>query len=151
MGGYQFVGKVVSNRMNKSVVVAVSYVVWIPKYKVYERRYARHMAHDEGNSCVIGDIVRIQQSQKMSRHKTYVVTSTLKQADVYDAKAAAVLLKERASNKLSGVQYAEKRLSDIQERLLKLREMYQKELLLNSKSAKQASPLTGDLFAESMD
>nr|8A22_Bq Chain Bq, uS17m [Polytomella magna]8APN_Bq Chain Bq, uS17m [Polytomella magna]8APO_Bq Chain Bq, uS17m [Polytomella magna] len=130
-GGFEFVGKVVSNRMQKGVVVAVNYVVWIPKYKVYERRTARHMAHDEGNSCVIGDIVRIQQHRKLSKNKAYVVVSTLKHADVYNAKQAAVLNTERSQNKLGRVEYAESRLSEVQQRLLKLREMYQKELALN--------------------
>jgi ribosomal protein S17 len=44
--------QVVSNRMQRTVVVAVSYVVWVPKYKVYERRVSRHMVRVHGRKEV---------------------------------------------------------------------------------------------------
>ena len=43
--------QVVSNRMQKTVVVAVHYVVWVPKYKVYQRRVARHMVSQFAGMC----------------------------------------------------------------------------------------------------
>jgi ribosomal protein S17 len=46
-GGATFVGRVVSNRMQKTVVVAVDRLVWVPKLKVFERRTSRHLAHCE--------------------------------------------------------------------------------------------------------
>ncbi len=50
MACFEARAQVVSNRMQKTVVVACSYVIWVPKYKVYEKRVARHMVR----SAVVG-------------------------------------------------------------------------------------------------
>eukprot|EP00198_Chlamydomonas_reinhardtii_P010744 XP_001700081.1 mitochondrial ribosomal protein S17 [Chlamydomonas reinhardtii] len=81
--------------MQKTVVVAVSYVVWVPKYKVYQKRVARHKARDESQASVIGDIVRIRKSRKFSREVSYSVVDTLRKAHVYDPAAAAALVATR--------------------------------------------------------
>ena len=53
------VGQVVSNKMDKTVVVRVERLVQDPRYKKYVRRYSKFMAHDENNACAVGDRVRI--------------------------------------------------------------------------------------------
>ena len=50
MGGAAFIGRVVSNRMQKTVVVAVSYLAYRPKLKLYEKRTAKHFAHAEATT-----------------------------------------------------------------------------------------------------
>lgn len=142
MGGSTFVGKVVSNRMQKTVVVAVNYVVWVPKYKVYEKRVSRHKARDEAQSCVIGDIVRIRHARRFSRHTSYKVVDTLRQASVFDRGQAAALVAQRdAGRPTDRVQVAQDRLQEVELRLAKLREMYEREM-------GQAS-ITGTLLANS--
>ncbi|MBW2693894.1 MAG: 30S ribosomal protein S17 [Deltaproteobacteria bacterium] len=49
------VGQVVSNTMDKTVVVRVERLVQNPRYKKYVRRYSKFMAHDESNACNVGD------------------------------------------------------------------------------------------------
>ena len=49
------IGVVVSNKMDKTVVVRVERLVQDPEYKKYVRRYSKFMAHDEANACDIGD------------------------------------------------------------------------------------------------
>ncbi|GAX81917.1 hypothetical protein CEUSTIGMA_g9345.t1 [Chlamydomonas eustigma] len=95
MGGSVFVGRVVSNRMQKTAVVAVHYAIWVPKYKVYQKRVSRHQAHDEKQACVVGDIVRIQATRnlptfrRLSKHKSYKITDIIRRTSVYDPLEAA--------------------------------------------------------------
>lgn len=89
MGGASFVGRVVSNRMQKTVVVAVDYLVWRPKLKVHEKRTAKHFAHDEAQECNIGDTVRIRWTPRRSKHKHYAVEARLHTVDVLTPEAAA--------------------------------------------------------------
>ncbi|GLC41649.1 hypothetical protein PLESTB_000693000 [Pleodorina starrii] len=129
MGGFEFVGRVVSNRMQKTVVVAVSYVVWIPKYKVYQKRVSRHKARDDSQSLVIGDIVRIRKSRKYAKEVSYKVVDTLRRANVYDGTAAAALVAARdGARTMDWVAAAEARLAAADARLVKLREMYEREI-----------------------
>jgi len=62
-------GKVVSNRMNKTIVVAVERRVKDPLYKKYVRQTRKFMAHDENNECEIGDRVRIMETRPLSKRK----------------------------------------------------------------------------------
>jgi small subunit ribosomal protein S17 len=71
------VGIVVSNKMDKTVVVRVERLVQDPQYKKYVRRYSRFMAHDEANACNIGDQVQIIEHRPMSKRKRWKVQSTL--------------------------------------------------------------------------
>ncbi len=69
----QITGTVVSNKMDKTVVVKVDVVKRHPKYhKSYTKSY-RYKAHDEDNSCEIGDKVVIQSVRPMSRDKRFTV------------------------------------------------------------------------------
>ena len=62
----QMVGKVTSNKMEKSVVVEVERVSRHPMYGKVIRSHSRFMAHDEKNECGIGDVVRIIESRPLS-------------------------------------------------------------------------------------
>lgn len=73
----KLVGLVVSNAMDKTVVVRVERLVQDPRYKKYVRRYSKYMAHDEGNACEIGDRVQIIEHRPMSKHKRWMVQETL--------------------------------------------------------------------------
>ena len=69
----QMTGTVVSNKMDKTVVVKVDVVKRHPKYhKSYTKSY-RYKAHDEENSCEIGDKVVIQATRPMSRDKFFSI------------------------------------------------------------------------------
>ena len=68
-------GVVVSDKMDKSVVVKVERRVMHPVYKKYIKRSAKYTAHDESNLCKIGDVVQIIESRPLSKTKTWVVMS----------------------------------------------------------------------------
>ena len=70
-------GYVVSNKLDKTVVVRVERLVQDPRYKKYVRRYAKFMAHDESNSCKLGDRVSIIEHRPISKRKRWKVQSTL--------------------------------------------------------------------------
>jgi small subunit ribosomal protein S17 len=73
-------GVVVSNKMDKTVVVEVSRKVIHPVYKKYVRRRKRFMAHDQENQCRIGDEVLIVETRPLSRHKNWRVRKVLREA-----------------------------------------------------------------------
>lgn len=73
-------GVVISNKMDKTVVVEVSRTVMHPVYKKFVRRRKRFMAHDELNACRIGDEVMIVETRPLSRHKNWRVRKILKEA-----------------------------------------------------------------------
>lgn len=74
------VGTVVSDRLDKTVVVRVERLVQDPTYKKYVRRYSRFMAHDEQNACHVGDQVRIIEHRPLSKRKRWKVQATLTKA-----------------------------------------------------------------------
>jgi len=74
-------GKVVSDKMNKTVVVAVESLVSHPMYKRTIRRTKRFKAHDEENSCRIGDKVRIMETRPLSKEKRWRVIEILDRAE----------------------------------------------------------------------
>ncbi len=67
------IGKVVSNKMNKTIVVQVERKVKHPLYGKYLRRFSKMNAHDEENTCNIGDIVMIKESRPLSKTKHWVL------------------------------------------------------------------------------
>ncbi len=67
------VGRVVSDKMDKTVVVAVEYTRQHPIYKKAMKRTSKFAAHDERNECRIGDIVRIEETRPLSKTKRWVV------------------------------------------------------------------------------
>lgn len=76
----QVVGTVVSNRMDKTVVVLVERLVEHKLYQKYVRRRVRFAAHDESNACSIGDKVLITESRPLSRTKRWRVSGVLEKA-----------------------------------------------------------------------
>lgn len=75
-------GTVVSNKMDKTVVVRVERLVQDVVYKKYVRRYSRFMAHDEANACNVGDQVKIIEHRPLSKRKRWKVQSTVKAATI---------------------------------------------------------------------
>ncbi len=71
------IGKVVSNKMDKSVVVAIEKRVIHPLYKKFYKRTSKFMAHDEKNECNIGDIVKIMETRPLSAKKRWRVVEIL--------------------------------------------------------------------------
>jgi small subunit ribosomal protein S17 len=71
------VGRVTSDKMNKTVVVAVERTVRHPLYGKVLRRVKKYKAHDEQNECQVGDRVRIIESRPLSRHKRWRVIEIL--------------------------------------------------------------------------
>jgi len=74
------VGMVVSDKMDKTVVVRVERLVKDPAYKKYVRRYSRFMAHDEQNDCGVGDRVQIIEHRPISKRKRWMVQTTIARA-----------------------------------------------------------------------
>ncbi|HVK38868.1 MAG TPA: 30S ribosomal protein S17 [Candidatus Kapabacteria bacterium] len=73
-------GIVVSNKMNKSVVVAVVRRVRHPLYKKYFNKTKKYMAHDETNDCNVGDTVRIVETRPLSASKHWRVDTIIDRA-----------------------------------------------------------------------
>ncbi|MCK5486867.1 MAG: 30S ribosomal protein S17 [Desulfobacterales bacterium] len=76
----QLVGTVVSDKMDKTVVVMVERLVKSKLYHKYIRRRAKFAAHDEGNACQIGDKVVITESRPLSRSKRWRVNKIVEKA-----------------------------------------------------------------------
>jgi small subunit ribosomal protein S17 len=76
----QLVGTVVSNKMDKTVVVAVEQLVKHKFYHKHIRRRAKFAAHDQGNVCQIGDQVILSESRPLSRSKRWRVKQIVKKA-----------------------------------------------------------------------
>lgn len=74
------VGKVVSNKMDKTVVVAIQDNVRHPLYKKIIKRTVKLKAHDELNSCNIGDTVKVMVTRPLSKDKRWRVTEIIEKA-----------------------------------------------------------------------
>ena len=74
------VGVVVSDKMDKTVVVAVADRVRHPLYKKIVKRTVKFKAHDENNSCGIGDRVSIMETRKLSKDKNWRVVEIIEKA-----------------------------------------------------------------------
>ena len=74
----QKIGRVVSNKMDKTIVVAVES---LKKHRIYKRTYKqtkRFHAHDEENTCQVGDVVRIEESRPQSKLKRWRLVEIVK-------------------------------------------------------------------------
>ena len=76
----QITGVVVSDKMQKSVVVAVERQIRDPLYGKIQRRTSTFLAHNESNDVKVGDRVAIAESRPMSRRKRWVVTRVVEKA-----------------------------------------------------------------------
>jgi len=84
----QLVGRVVSDRMQKTVVVLVEQTRRHPRYGKVVRIRHKFYAHDEQSACRIGDSVRIVESRPISRMKRWVVEEIVERAEALEEVAA---------------------------------------------------------------
>ncbi|MEA3459234.1 MAG: 30S ribosomal protein S17 [Chloroflexota bacterium] len=70
-------GRVVSDKMDKTVVVRVERLRRHPLYKKVIKKIKKYKAHDEGNECRVGDVVRIVESRPLSKEKRWIVEEVL--------------------------------------------------------------------------
>ena len=73
-------GRVVSNKMNKTIIVLVERKISHPLYHKYVKRSTRISAHDEQNECNEGDVVTIEQCRPLSRNKSWRLVKVLERA-----------------------------------------------------------------------
>jgi len=83
-------GRVVSDKMDKTITVLVERRIMHPLYKKFIRRSKKYAAHDEANACVEGDLVRIEECAPISKRKTWIVTERNGSAIADAAPAASV-------------------------------------------------------------
>jgi len=74
------VGKVVSDKMDKSIVVSVERRVKHPIYGKFVKKTSRFMAHDEENKCGMGDTVRIMETRPLSKRKRWRLVEIIEKA-----------------------------------------------------------------------
>jgi small subunit ribosomal protein S17 len=72
-----YTGKVVSNKMEKTVVVAVTRMFQHPVYKKTVKKVSKFKAHDEVNQCKVGDEVKITETRPLSKDKRWLVLEIL--------------------------------------------------------------------------
>ncbi len=75
-------GRVVSNKMDKTVVVTVESYRPHPLYKKQVRRIKKFKAHDDQNSCNIGDVVRIEEMRPLSKEKRWRVVEIVSKGEL---------------------------------------------------------------------
>ncbi len=71
------VGRVVSDKMDKTVIIAVEYTRPHPIYKKAMKRTSKFVAHDENNECKAGDVVRIEETRPLSKTKRWIVREVI--------------------------------------------------------------------------
>jgi small subunit ribosomal protein S17 len=79
------IGRVVSDKMDKSVTVSIERLVKHPVYGKYIRRTSKVLAHDEDNACRPGDTVAITECRPISKNKSWRVVEVVQQAASLDA------------------------------------------------------------------
>jgi len=77
----EYVGQVVSDKMDKTVVVAIDRMVQDPRYKKFLKRTSKLKAHDEKNEAHVGDRVKLIETRPLSREKRWVVIEVLERAE----------------------------------------------------------------------
>ena len=76
------IGHVVSNKMDKTAVVAIKTARHNPLYKKTIKRTVKYKAHDENNECGLGDVVRIEETRPLSRYKRWRVVEIITKGKV---------------------------------------------------------------------
>lgn len=75
------IGRVVSNKMEQTVVVRVDYLKPHPLYRKIIRKTSKFHAHDDANECRIGDTVKIEESRPLSRTKRWRVVEIMQRGE----------------------------------------------------------------------
>lgn len=91
----RMVGRVVSNKMDKTAVVAVETIKQHPLYRKTIRTTKKYKAHDENNTAQIGDLVRIEESRPLSREKRWVIIETVTRGVGAPVELAEVVVTEQ--------------------------------------------------------
>lgn len=73
-------GKVISNKMDKTIVVAVQDHVQHPLYKKIVKRTVKLKVHDENNECNVGDTVRVMETRPLSKDKRWRLVKVMEKA-----------------------------------------------------------------------
>ena len=76
----QLIGRVVGNKMDKTIVVEIEKIVMHKLYKKSLKRSNRYKSHDEKNECEIGDIVKIEETRPLSKDKRYRLIEIIEKA-----------------------------------------------------------------------
>ncbi|MFZ5946985.1 MAG: 30S ribosomal protein S17 [Stygiobacter sp.] len=74
------IGVVVSNKMQKSIIVAIERKVAHPIYKKYFKKTTKLVAHDEKNECQVGDLVKIMETRPLSKRKNWRLVEIIEKA-----------------------------------------------------------------------
>ncbi len=74
------IGVVVSSNMDKTIVIAVNRKMKHPIYGKFVKKTAKFMAHDEENTCNVGDTVRIMETRPLSKNKTWRLVEIIERA-----------------------------------------------------------------------
>jgi len=77
----QRIGRVVSDRMQKTIVVVEDRLVQHPRYRKFVRRRTKYYVHDEREQARVGDIVRIEETRPLSRLKRWRLVGIIKRAE----------------------------------------------------------------------
>ncbi len=85
------VGRVVSNKMDKTVVVTVETLRHHPLYKKTIRRAVRYKAHDEKNECGLGDTVKIIETRPLSKEKRWRVAEIITKREVVEVQPKEII------------------------------------------------------------
>ena len=85
------VGRVVSNKMDKTVVVTVETLRHHPLYKKTIKRVVKYKVHDEKNECKQGDTVRIMETRPLSREKRWRVTEIITKTEVIEVQPKEII------------------------------------------------------------
>jgi small subunit ribosomal protein S17 len=76
----QVVGRVVSDKMDKTVIVEIENLVMHSLYKKSVRRTKRIKSHDEKNECAVGDLVKVEETRPLSKEKRYRLIEIVEKA-----------------------------------------------------------------------
>jgi small subunit ribosomal protein S17 len=77
----KFTGTVVSDKMDKTIVVGVENLKKHPMYGKFVRVRKKYMAHDENNECKVGDKVMIEESKPISKNKTWKLVKVVQETE----------------------------------------------------------------------
>ena len=89
-------GRVISNKMEKTIVVAVETSRRHPIYKKTIKKTTRYKAHDEKNECGPGDIVRLVETRPLSKEKRWRVVEIVTRAEVLEVKPEEIAVEPEA-------------------------------------------------------
>ena len=76
----EITGKVLKNKMDKSITVSVERKVQHPMYGKFVKKTSTFMAHDEKNECSVGDIVQIMETRPLSKNKRWRLVQIIEKA-----------------------------------------------------------------------